>query len=132
MPRGLQELTFLGLMVSSRRPPRSGKTAVVSSFPEATEKKAVRRFLGLYAYYRPFVEGFSGIAEPVTCLTREDIPFFWTEEQKVGFAEMCSSLQTAPILAHFDDNSYKEIRIDSSNVGIGAILVQWQQGARKL
>lgn len=128
-----QELKFLGHMVSAQGVrPDPEKTAAVSSFPIPTDKKAVRRFLVLCAYYRRFVEGFSGIAEPLTRLTKSDVPFVWTEAQQVAFEELRSRLQRAPILSHFDENSDTEIRTDACNVGIGAILVQRQQGTERV
>lgn len=130
---GFQELKFLGHVVSCRGVrPDPEKTTAVASFPRPTDKKAVRRFLGLCAYYRRFVEGFSKIAEPLTRLTKDSVAFEWSEEQQTAFDTLRERLQTAPVLAHFDDASDTEIRTDASNVGIGAILVQWQEGEEKV
>lgn len=130
---GFRELKFLGHVVSSHGiRPDPEKTIAVASFPRPTDKKAVRRFVGLCAYYRRFVEGFSKIAEPLTRLTKDSEAFVWREEQQRAFDTLRERLQTAPVLAHFDDASETEIRTDASNVGIGAILVQWQNGAEKV
>lgn len=49
---GFEELKFLGHIVSQQGiRPDPDKTSAVSSFPRPTDKKAVRRFLGLCAYY---------------------------------------------------------------------------------
>ncbi|KAM7308214.1 uncharacterized protein ISCGN_011848 [Ixodes scapularis] len=73
-----EELKFLGHIVNSDGVlPDPEKTAAVAEFPLPTDKKAVRRFLGLCAYYRRFVEGFSCIEEPLTRLTKDAVHFTW-------------------------------------------------------
>lgn len=63
---GFDELRFLGHVISAEGVrPDPEKTAAVARFPTPTDKKSVRRFLGLCAYYRRFVENFSNIAEPL-------------------------------------------------------------------
>lgn len=70
------------------------------------------------------MEGFSKIAEPLTRLKKDDDPFRWGEDQQEAFDTLRSRLQSAPVLAHFDEAADTEIRTDASDGGIGAILVQ--------
>lgn len=126
-----EELKFLGHVVNSEGVlPDPEKTAAVAKFPQPTDKKAVRRFLGLCAYYRRFVEGFSCIAEPLTRLTKDAVHFTWGQEQEAAFRELQRRLQCPPVLAHFDETADTEIHTDASNVGLGAVLVQ-KQGSRE-
>lgn len=84
-----EELKFLGHVVNSEGVlPDPEKTAAVAKFPQPTDKKAVRRFLGLCAYSRKFVEGFSCIAEPLTRLTKDAIHFTWGKKQEAAFREL--------------------------------------------
>lgn len=130
---GFDELRFLGHVISAEGVrPDPEKTEAVARFPTPTDKKSVRRFLGLCAYYRRFVENFSKIAEPLTILTREDVPFMWNSEQQDAFDELRKRLQASPILAHFDETADTEVHTDASNVGLGAILVQWKSGQEKV
>ncbi|KAK8771367.1 hypothetical protein V5799_025390 [Amblyomma americanum] len=70
------ELLFLGHIISkSGVHPDPQKTAAIAEFPQPIDKKAVRRFLGMCAYYRRFVKDFSRIAEPLTQLTKCDLEF---------------------------------------------------------
>lgn len=127
---GYEELKFLGHVVSADGVrPDPEKTAAVAAFPVPSDKRAVRRFLGLCAYYRRFIANFSKIAEPLTRLTRDDVPFAWTTEQEAAFAELRQRMQTAPVLAHFDEDAATEVHTDASNVGLGAVLVQRHGGA---
>ncbi|KAK8771557.1 hypothetical protein V5799_025197 [Amblyomma americanum] len=128
-----EELRFLGHVVSAQGVlPDPDKTSAVSSFPRSTDKKALRRFLGLCSYYRHFVKDFSRLAEPLTALTRDDTPFVWGSAQDAAFEELRCRLQSPPILAHFDENAETDVHTDASNVGLGAILVQWQDGAERV
>ena len=67
---------FLGYIVSNKgiRPDPS-KVELVKEWPKPTNIKDIQAFLGLVNYYRKFIEGFLGIATPLTKLTYKDIPF---------------------------------------------------------
>ncbi|XP_065308901.1 uncharacterized protein [Dermacentor albipictus] len=127
-----QELKFLGHVVGPQGiRPDPDKLAAIAEFSPLTDKKAVQRFLGLWAYYRRFVEGFSRITQPLTQPTRDDVPLIWACEQQQSFNEFRKCLQEAPILAHFDEDADAEIHTDASNAALGAVLVQWQAGVER-
>lgn len=130
---GYQELRFLGHVVSHAGiKPDPDKVSAVSNFPTPADKKAVRRFLGLCSYYRRFIPNFSHIAAPLTSLTRNDVAFVWTTEQQAAFENLRRRLQVPPVLAHFDEDAATTIHTDASNVGLGAVLLQWQDGAERV
>lgn len=130
---GYDELKFLGHIVSNKGVSVDpAKTTAVQAFPTPSDKKAVRRFLGLCAYYRRFVPSFSQIAAPLTYLTKDDVPFQWTEEQQCAFEKLKEALLTTPVLAHFDQDSPTEIHTDASDKGLGAVLIQRQEGDERV
>ncbi|KAM7306943.1 retrovirus-related Pol polyprotein from transposon 17.6 [Ixodes scapularis] len=127
------KLKFLGHVVSNegvRGDPE--KTRAVAAFPAPTDKKAVRRFLGLCAYYRRFVRDFARISAPLTNLTKDAEKFEWAEEQQQAFDELKRRLQTPPVLGHFDQDAETENHTDASNAGLGAVLVQVQEGTERV
>ena len=67
---------FLGYIVSNQgiRPDLS-KVKVVKDWLKPWNVRDIQAFLGLVNYYRKFIEGFSGIATPLTKLTYKDTPF---------------------------------------------------------
>ncbi|CAN4118014.1 unnamed protein product [Withania somnifera] len=68
----LESVAFLGHIVSKAGvsvDPK--KDSVVHDWPRPTTIFEIRSFIGLAAYYRWFVEGFSSIAAPLTVLTRK-------------------------------------------------------------
>jgi hypothetical protein len=64
----------------------------------------VRRFLGLYNYYRKFVKNYSKITNPLNKLLTKDTKFKWTSECQDVFESLKRKLITAPILAFPDMN----------------------------
>jgi hypothetical protein len=48
-------------------------------------KYEIRRFLGLYTYYRRFISGLVNIVKPLTKFTEEKQAFQWTPEVEVAF-----------------------------------------------
>lgn len=128
-----EELLFLGHVVSRTGVrPDPEKLAAVAQFPVPSDKKAVRRFLGLCAYYRRFIADFARIASPLTRLTRDDATFEWNHEQQAAFNDLRQRLQTPPVLAHFDEQAPTMLHTDASNVGLGAVLVQWQEDMERV
>lgn len=75
---------------------------------------------------------FSRIAEPLQRLTKDNVPFVWEQDQQEAFCELQKRLHTPPVLGHFDEDSDTELHTDASNVGLGAVLVQWQDGAERV
>lgn len=128
-----EELLFLGHVVNRHGVrPDPQKTAAIGNFPIPSDKKAVRRFLGLCAYFRRFVQDFSRIAEPLTLLTKADEQFRWGQPQEEAFRELQHRLLSPPVLGHFDENADTEVHTDASGVGLGAVLVQAKDGLERV
>lgn len=104
------------------------KTPAIAVLPKPAEKRSVRRFLGLGAYCRPFVQTPLQIDEPIIRLKKNTEPFFWSPDQEKDFVELKSRLEGIRIIGHFDDEADTELHRYASNVLRGALLVQWQAG----
>ncbi|UYV75117.1 hypothetical protein LAZ67_12002534 [Cordylochernes scorpioides] len=76
------------------------------------------------SYYRKFIKGFSIIADTLTSLIKNNVPFTWTENQEKAFQTLKVALINPPILGYFDPNATTYIHTDASNIGLGATLVQ--------
>ncbi|KAK3243594.1 hypothetical protein CYMTET_46746 [Cymbomonas tetramitiformis] len=71
-----ESLRFLGHTLSAKGcQPQHDKIASVESWPVLETVTHVRQFLGLAGYYRRFVHHFSEIAQPLTVLTKSDVPW---------------------------------------------------------
>ncbi|GJT94501.1 reverse transcriptase domain-containing protein [Tanacetum coccineum] len=56
------------------------KVDVIAKLPHPTTVKGIRSFLGHAGFYRRFIQDFSKIARPMTCLLEKDTPFFFSKE----------------------------------------------------
>ena len=100
------------------------KIEAIRDWDRPTSVTEVRSFVGLASYYRRFVEGFSTIAAPLTRLTRQDIPFVWSEECEMSFLKLKELLTSAPILTLPIEGEGFTIYYDVSGVGVGCVLMQ--------
>ena len=89
----LYRVAFLGHVISAEGvsvDPQKIKALVNWKPPKNVSE--VRSFLGLAAYYRKFVEGFSRIAAPLTKLTRKDVKYDWVDACQQSFEELKARL----------------------------------------
>nr|GEW28913.1 putative reverse transcriptase domain-containing protein [Tanacetum cinerariifolium] len=84
----------------------------------------IRQFLGLVAYYRRFIEGFSKIAKSLSKLTQKGIKFDWGEKEENAFQLIKQKLCSAPILALPEGSEDFVVYCDASHKGLGAVLIQ--------
>jgi len=124
-----RKVSFLGHIVS-----KDGvscdpeKVAAVRDWQTPTCISDVRSFCGLASYYRAFIKGFADLARPLHELTKKGARFEWTVSQQHAFDALKSSLTSAPILASPRDEGLYYLDTDSSNVALGAVLQQEQDG----
>ena len=118
---------YLGFDISSEGIKTSpGKVQTIAEWPQPSNVKDVRSFLGLASYYRRFVRGFSSIAKPLTDLTKDRIPWLWGEAQERAFQQLKVALMTAPILTLPDFEKPFVVTTDASLIAVGGILQQEQ------
>ncbi|GKA97986.1 putative reverse transcriptase domain-containing protein [Tanacetum coccineum] len=92
----LKEVQFLGHVVN-----RDGihvdpsKVESVKNWKTPESSTKIRSFLGLAGYYRRFIENFSKIAKPLTCLTQKNKTYEW------GWGD-----ETKMKLSHSKERSY--------------------------
>nr|GFC72387.1 putative reverse transcriptase domain-containing protein [Tanacetum cinerariifolium] len=78
----------------------------------------------LAGYYQRFIEGFSKIAKPKTKLTQKKVKFEWGYKQEAAFQLLKQKLCSVPILALPEGSEDFIVYCDTSNKGLGALLMQ--------
>lgn len=128
-----KEVAFLGHLVSKEGvKTQPAKVQTVQTWPTPNSVHQVRQFLGLTSYYRKFIQDYAEIAKPLHALTEKGRDWYWTEECQVAFENLKEALVTAPILAYPSQDGRFILDTDASNVAIGAVLSQIQDGHERV
>ena len=94
----LNEVSFLGHIVSKEGIRVDPKKIVVVEWKPPRNVTEVRSFLGLVGYYRRVVKGFSMIAALMTRLLQKNVKYEWSEKCQISFNNLKASLTEAPVL----------------------------------
>jgi hypothetical protein len=122
---GYFEIEILGHTISKNGiSPNKRNIIAIIRFPRPVDVSAVKSFVATASFYRKFIYNFATIAELLTRLTKRSVEFKWREEQEKSFNKVKETLVAYPVLAHFCDERCTELRVDASNVGLGAVLAQ--------
>jgi hypothetical protein len=128
-----KEARYLGHIVSPEGVTTDPeKLKAVKCWPPPLDKHQLRSFLGLCTYYRRFIPGFSNIAKPLTQLTEEKQPFQWSTGAEAALRALKEALCTAPVLGYPRPGEEFIVDTDASNVGIGGVLSQLQDGQERV
>ena len=104
----------------------------ISKLPPSRNVAEVRSFLGLVGYYRRFVKKFSDKAAPLNALLRKDQAWKWTQECQYAFETLKGKIASRPFSAYPDFSKPFRLYTDASNIGLGVILAQKQEGKEKI
>jgi hypothetical protein len=116
---------FLGHHISKDgiRPPPD-RVKALSEFPTPKNTKQFRRALGMFNWFRKYINNYSSIVEPLTRLLKKNIKFMWTNEQEMSFKRLKNSLINSEILFFPRFDLPFVLAVDSSSTGIDYILYQ--------
>jgi hypothetical protein len=108
------------------------KTVKIVEWPEPHNVTELKGFIGLCSYYSKFIQDFAGKAAPLHRLTHKSVEFGWTKPAQEAFDLLKELLVSAPVLTLYCPNGGKIIiSTDASNVSIGMVLAQEQEGAER-
>jgi len=121
----MDKIVFLGYLVSEMGiEPAPALLAAIDNLKIPTNVSEVRSIVGLLSYPRKCIDHFSTNIEPLTRLTKKDIPFIWGDEQQNAFDNIKRIYSNKPFLKLFDPKLETELRSDASLKGLGGALVQ--------
>lgn len=83
------------------------------------------------SYYRRFVRNFAAVACPLYELTKKNAYFKWTPPCQEALEKLKNLLTSTPILGYPHDSGELILDTDASNVGIGSVLSQMQDGRKE-
>ncbi len=107
------------------------KIAGVNMWPIPKNATEVRKALGFFNFYRPFIKDFAFIARPLHKLTQKDQEWRWGTEEQEAFDTLKKRVTTEPILAHAKLDDQFELEVDASGYVVGAVLLQRKEDGKK-
>ena len=126
------EVEFLGHIVSKDGiATNPKKIQLVKDWPEPTNLKQLRGYLGLTGYYRRFIKDYSKVALPLTNLLKKNAPFNWTQDCQDAFDDL-KRMMSPPVLTLPNKNDTFILDTDASDSNIGAVLSQRQDGQERV
>ena len=130
---GFRQIEFLAHVVGNGEVrPTEEKVKAVQQFPIPTTKRKVRSLIGFLNFYRRFIPGFAQKAAPITDLTSKSAPkkVVWKQEHQKAFEELKLAITSFPVLRNPDFEKLFYLQTDSSDRGIGAVLLQMFEGKK--
>ena len=130
----MQQVTYFGHVISADSVgPDSSKIAVVADYPTPKDAKQLRQFLGLTNYYRRLVKHYATIAESLhEALRGKQKHFTWDQCCNEAFETLKKHLVSPPILALPNFSEPFILYTDASDVAVGGVLGQVQDGAERV
>ncbi|KAL0884211.1 hypothetical protein ABMA27_016213 [Loxostege sticticalis] len=109
----------------------------VAKFRVPNTIEELQSFLGLVNYINKWIPNLATMTEPLKQLLRQkfgknaNFKEFWTDQQDQAFADLKKALTKIQTLGYYDVNDKTQVIADASPVGLGAVLVQFDdKGSR--
>ncbi|GFS10775.1 Pol polyprotein [Elysia marginata] len=127
------EIKFLGHIIDSRGIRADlQKVEAIINFPAPNNITELQRFLGMINQLAKFTPDITSRTEPLRQLLKQDSLWPWDHPQDESFQAIKKILSSSPVLAHYCVGRESIIAVDTSNAGLGAVLLQVQpDGSRR-
>ena len=128
---GLKSVEFLGHDVGQGVvQPNKRNLGKISDRERPYTKKEVRSLIALAGFYREYIPNFATMVAQFTDLTKKRMPnkIKWNDGLEASFVELKRALLSNPVLKLPELQKEFVLRTDASDVGIGAALMQEQDG----
>ena len=128
------EVVFLGHVVTPDGvKPNPTNITKILDWPQPKTAKQVKQFVAMGSYYRRYVKNFATIVRPMVELTKKGKKFVWNELCEEAFRQLKMALVSSEVMAYpSNEAGLFYLDVDASDVGIGGILHQMQEGQEKV
>ena len=125
---GFSSVKFFGYKISyGKREMDADRKKTMLEYTMPTSQKGMQRFLGAALFFKRYVANYSDVAAKLHKMTHKDFNWdrrTWTEDYEGEFEKMKQALANS-IALHFPDYSLPwTLRVDASDVAVGAVLYQ--------
>src|SRR6266508_3957850 len=120
-----RKIKFLGHTIGTDRlRTDSENIEKIINCPVLTDVTGVRKFMGLYNYYRKFIKDLSKLSKPLRQLLKKHVKFFWRPKEQETFEKLKRILTEAPVLLFPNFDKPFNLCTDASLKGLEAVLEQ--------
>ena len=121
----MPSVAYMGHIISARGlSPDPDKVKAIQQMPRPTDVQGVQRLLGVVTYLAKFMPRLSDVCEPLRRLTDKEVEFDWLHQHDTALDTIKQLITEAPVLQYYDVKKEVTIECDSSNYGLGAVLMQ--------
>ena len=106
----------------------SAKVQAVKEWKTPTNPTEVLSFIGFTNYNRKFIKEYFKKAISLTDLTKNDTSWKWNSDQKKAFQKFKNACSEELVLKMFDSTKNIRMKIDASDLAIGACILQMHDG----
>jgi hypothetical protein len=120
-----KELDYLGYILTPNGiRPQTKKVEAISRIMSPTNKRQLRRFLGMVNYYRDIWRGRSHVLAPLTGLVSNKVKWKWTEVEQHAFEEVKQMVIREALLSYPDFSREFHVYADASDYQLGGVIMQ--------
>ena len=119
------EIEFLGHKLSKEGVRASEeKVRAIQEMPAPEDVSGVRRLCGMVQYLARFTPHLADYLHPIHHLTCKEVSFEWSAQCQESFEQLKEKLSNSPVLTFYDPEKPLVLQVDSSEKGLGAVLLQ--------
>lgn len=100
------------------------KVKAIIEMPQPRNADDIQRLNGMVTYLSRFLPHLSEVMKPLRELTRNNAEWKWDEPQQTAFEQVKLMMTSTPVLAYYDPDKELTIQCDSSQSGLGTVLMQ--------
>ena len=119
------ELEYLGYQINRKgMQPTLKKVEAILKLEKPSNRRELRRFIGMVNYYRDMWPQRSHLMAPLSSMTSSKVKWNWTEECSQAFAKLKDLIAKETLLSFPDFNKTFHIHTDASKLQLGACISQ--------
>ncbi|KAI8737276.1 retrovirus related pol protein [Biomphalaria glabrata] len=104
--------------------PDTKKIKAILEMKKPENSQEARKLCGMVQYLSKFLNNLSEVSQPLRELTKKDCNFRWTEKCEEAFNKIKTMITNTPVFIFYNPDKKLEIQVDSSQHGLGAVLMQ--------
>ena len=98
------------------------KIQTIQDWPKPQKVNNIQKFLGFANFYHHFINNYSDIVIPLTCLTHKGNKWNFNDKCRNTFNTLKTAFLSSLILTHWIPNRQITLETNASDYAIGAIL----------